>query len=293
MQKSNESKQGTKVHRQVQSSTTLNRKYVKRPTTNSGAKTVVKRSPMVSRFAPQQPSKMVRQAQPKQQISTPVQKHPMQATVNARMKKRTESPSIGTANKMTARQIKEQAIQKALATASAQKSTEDISSDRKKLSDAGKHRFGLGRVVLALSCAAAAVFAIVYFVNLNMPDISLKVAAIQTGINAAYPSYIPRDFNLSGIVSENGKITLNFTNSSSGDAFSLMEENSSWDSNALLNNYVKTKYGENYTVVKEQGLTIYISGGDATWTNGGIVYKLESTSGTLTKKQISSIATSL
>ena len=293
MQKSNEGKQGVKVHRQVQASTTLNRKYVKRPVTNSTKKPTIRKSPMVSRFAPQHINKVVRPAQPKQQSVMPIQKHPMQEKVNARMKRRAESSSAKMANKMSAQQIKEQAIQKALAAASAQKSMGGDNKNDNGLSDSGKHRFGLGRVVLALSCAAAAVFAIVYFVNLNMPDISLKVAAIQTGIDASYPSYVPRDFNLSGIVSENGKITLNFTNGSSSDAFSLTEENSSWDSNALLNNFVKTKYGENYTVVREQGLTIYISGGNAAWTNGGVVYKLESTSGTLTKKQIGSIATSL
>ena len=37
----------------------------------------------------------------------------------------------------------------------------------------GKLHFGWSRVLLALSCAAVAVVAIVYFVNLNMPDISL------------------------------------------------------------------------------------------------------------------------
>lgn len=293
MQKSNEGKQGTKVHRQVQSSTTLNRKYVKPPVVSSSKKTTVKRSPMVRRFAPQQVSKMPSTTQQKQQPIAPAHTHPMQAAVNARMKKRAEAMNANMTNKMSARQIKEQAIQKALVAASAKKGMEGDSRNDKKLADAGKHRFGLGRVVLALSCAAAAVFAIVYFVNLNMPDISLKVAAIQTGIEASYPGYVPRDFNLSGIVSENGKITLNFTNGSSGDAFSLTEENSSWDSNALLNNYVKVEYGENYTVIKEQGLTIYISGGNAAWANGGVVYKIESTSGTLTKKQISSIATSL
>ena len=126
-----------------------------------------------------------------------------------------------------------------------------------------------------------------------MPDISLKVAAMQTGIDASYPGYIPRDYTLSGIVSEEGKITLDFVSNASGDAFSITEEKSSWDSNALLNNYVKEKYGDNYTIVREQGLTIYISGSDAAWANGGIVYKLGANTGALTKKQISSIAASL
>ena len=126
-----------------------------------------------------------------------------------------------------------------------------------------------------------------------MPDISMRVAAMQTGIEASYPSYVPRDFSLSDITSEDGKVILNFKNAETGDAFSLAEENSSWDSNALLTNFVKDEYGEDYSIVREQGLTIYMSGSDAAWVNGGVVYKLNTTSGILTKKQIRSIAVSL
>jgi hypothetical protein len=147
--------------------------------------------------------------------------------------------------------------------------------------------------MLALVCSAAAVFAIVYFVNLNAPNISLKVAAMQTGIEASYPAYVPRDYSLSDITSESGKITLNFKNSATGEGFSLVEEKSSWDTNALLNNYVRKEYNEDYTVIKEQGLTIYISNGDAAWVNGGIIYKLRAATNSLTKKQIKSIAVSL
>ncbi len=146
---------------------------------------------------------------------------------------------------------------------------------------------------MALSCAAAVVLVIVYFVNLNMPDISLKVAAMQTGFEASYPSYVPRDYTLSGITSEEGNITLNFRNHAEDTTFSLNEEKSTWDSGALLNNYVRPTYGENYSTVKEQGLTIYINGSNATWVNGGIVYKLTAESSNLTKKQIKSIAVSL
>ena len=116
---------------------------------------------------------------------------------------------------------------------------------------------------------------------------------MQTGIDASYPSYVPRDFSLSDITSESGKVVLNFKNASTGDAFSLIEEQSSWDSSALLANFVKDEYGDNYTTVREQGLTIYVSGSDAAWVNGGVVYKIDTTAGSLTKKQINTIATSL
>ena len=180
----------------------------------------------------------------------------------------------------TAQQLKQQAIEKALASASKTSSTKQKKTH---------FHFGLKRTLLALCCSALAVFAIVYFVGLNAPDISLKVAAMQTGIDASYPAYKPRGYNISDITSQNGKVTLNYKNEE-GDSYSLIEEKSSWDSNALLNNFVKEEYGDNYTVVKEQGLAIYIDGSNAAWVNGGIVYKIKTTSGSLTKKQIVNIA---
>ena len=196
---------------------------------------------------------------------------------------------------MTAAEIKDREIKKALALA-AQNSTseqaEKSKTSKKKSSNFGGVHFGFGRVLLAMTCAAVAVFAIVYFVNLNMPDLSLRVAAMQTGIEASYPSYRPRGYELSDITSESGKVTLNFKNSD-GDAFSLVEESSSWDSNTLLTNYVTPTYQDNYIVIREQGLTLYVSGSDACWVNGGVMFKLKTLSGTLTKKQIKSIATSL
>lgn len=186
----------------------------------------------------------------------------------------------------TSQELKQQAISQALA------KTAKSTSTTKKANKIKVH-FGFKRILLATACAAVAVFAIVYFVNLNAPSISLKVAAMQSGIQASYPAYVPRDFSLSDITSENGKITLSFKNTSTGDAFAVVEEKSSWDSNALFNNFIKSEYGDNYTLVREQGLTLYISDSNAAWVNGGVVYKLKAISGSLTKKQIKSIAVSM
>ncbi|MBQ9018478.1 hypothetical protein IJ117_01860 [Candidatus Saccharibacteria bacterium] len=210
------------------------------------------------------------------------------AEVNARMEqRRAENSTKQNRETKTAKEIKETAIDKALVEASRDAKKRD--AERRKTR---KVHFGFRRVVLALACAAAAVFAIVYFVDLNTPNISLKVAAMQSGIDAKYPTYIPRDFDLSDITSENGKITLNFRNASTGDAFTIIEEKSSIDSAALLSSYVKPTYGDNYSEIVEQGLTLYISGSDAAWVNGGVLYKLKTVSGSLTKKQLKSIAVS-
>lgn len=277
MQRS-DSNQNLSAHRQVRSSTTLNRRYVKRPI-NGVAQNPIKSA------VPQDINSVVR----------------------VRMQSRTKvAPKVA---RPTAVELKEQAIRKALAEANRLPSVQEESQPKmaeaikktdqpekvKKSSGlkASKIRFGIGRVLLALGCAVAAVFAIVYLVNATMPDVSLKVAAMQAGIDSPYPSYIPRGYSITDATSESNKITLTFKNSGTNGAFTLTEERSSWDSAALLSNFVKDAYGENYTVVREQGLTIYINNSNATWVNGGVVYKIKTTSGALTKKQIQSIAVSL
>ena len=293
MQKMEDMQVARNAHRRVQSSTTLNRKYVKRPTraTDIMVKTPsTTGSPKIQRY---HTSPIARPAAArKADDMIPAQSHPMQTTARTRMQMRGQSMRTQPVTKMTAKELKEQAIKKALANAAKTPTlAEQITTKEQKKT--GKIRFGASRVVLALSCAAAAVFAIAYFVNLNMPDISLRVAAMQTGINASYPGYIPRDYRLSSITSEDSKINLKFYNANTGDLFSLIEEKSSWDSNALLNNYVKPTFDENYTTVREQGITIYLAEDSATWVNGGIVYKLQYNNGALNNRQIRSIAVSL
>lgn len=284
MQTSSSERIAKNNRRRVQSSTTLSRKYTRRPAKSSDVMVKVKRSPKVKHFD----MPMAEMQQADNDMVAPAVVHPIQESANARMQERAaqsaESPKI------SARELKDQAIQRALVQAESM-NTEVEQKKSKKVG--GKLHFGFGRVVLALSCAAVAVFAIAYFVNLNMPDISMRVAAMQTGMDPTYPNYVPRDYSISSITSEEGKITMEFVSSVNEGAFTLVEEKSSWDTNALASNYVKEEYGENYSIVREQGLTIYISGSDAAWVNGGMVYKITTTAGSLTNKQIRSIAVSL
>ena len=291
MYKSDTTTAAKSAHRQVKGSTTLNRRYVKRPAKSTDVAVTIKKSPKVQHFNP------VASEVVSTQMDEPIasaQPHPLQQAANERMRVRVGTNSMSTTSGLvsgiTAKEMKDQAIKKALANASQTAESEKKSEKHQKMT---KMHFGWGRVLLALSCAAVAVAAIAYFVNLNMPDISLRVAAMNTGIEASYPSYIPRDYRLIDIVSENGKVTLSFKNNAENKQFSLIEEKSSWDSNTLLNNYVRSEFSENYSTIREQGLTVYVDGSNAAWVNGGIVYKLSAGSDVLTKKQIKSIATSL
>ena len=278
-------------HRKVRSSTTLNRRYIRRPSAADSGQTVkIRRSPSISHFGSQLVNEAEEANYQSDIIEAPV-RHPIQEVASVRMAQRSEA--VQPVQRASAQELKDQAIKAALASASSDKSSKS-KTRKSKAKDSGEHmHFGMGRIALALACAAAAVFVIVYFVNLNMPDISMRVAAMQTGMDPSYPGYIPRGYIISSITSEDNKITMEFTDSSTGGKFTLVEEKSSWDSNALESNYVKKASGDNYTVIREQGLTIFISGSDAAWVNGGILFKIDTVSGTLTNKQIRSIATSL
>lgn len=298
MQKSNTDGAAKVNRRQVQASTTLSRKYTKRPARKIDNMVQVKRSPKVKHFyAPQSAQEPVAKRKERDdQPVAPAMPHPMQVSANAKLQKRMAVAQPAAMSKISAKELKDQAIQKALASAN-QPITEEkdmqTSKMKSKSQKSNQVHFGFWRVMLALSCAAVAVFAIVYFVNLNMPDISMRVAAMQTGMDPAYPNYVPRDYNISGITSEDGRIIMEFKNSNTDDTFTLTEEKSSWDTNALLSNYVKEAYGEDYTIIREQGLTIYVNGSNAAWVNGGMVYKITANSDSLTNKQIKSIAVSL
>lgn len=288
MQKSDDAQSAKTTRRQVRPSTTLNRKYLKRPVKKID-NTVMQKDRVKEAEASSIAVTIKKESSPMK-----AEKHPMQISANAKMEKR-KAANEAQPRKMTAKELKDQAIKRALAMANKQTAEENGSMAQKiQKGSTGKLHFGFGRVVLALACAAVAVFAIVYFVNLNMPDITLRVAAMQTGIDAAYPSYVPRDYKLTNILSEDGKVSLNFKNYTNDSEFSLVEEKSSWDSNALLENYVKVNYGDNYSTVREQGLTIYTSNNSATWVNGGVMYEITSAGNeALTKKQITTIANSL
>ena len=136
-------------------------------------------------------------------------------------------------------------------------------------------------------CCMGVLYATLKF---SMPDISAKVAAAQNG--ASYPSFVPRDFIASGASFQKNTFSLEFVGPDK-TRFTLDQEKLPWDSNALLNNYVKPTWGEQYDTIREQGLTIYMYQSNAAWVNGGTVYKLNTTSGGLSKKQLKNIITSL
>ena len=318
------------AHRHVQHSSTLNRKYVKRPDITpkamqeeqraAGMPKIITRSDyqtgslkrrqaiaeqmnrehLAAAKRGQVATSMQKQAMQKQAMEQqamqmqarkqaadadmPAQPNPYQAAINRRSQQAKQA-----GQRMTAKEMKDQAIKQALKSVATMEA-----QDKKTQAKETKQRTFTGkRIALALGCACIAVVVLAYFVNLNMPNISARVAAMQAGIEASYPSYVPRDYSLANITSEQGKITMTFNNSKDNVSFTLSEEKSSWDSSALEANYAKETWNANYTSIREQGLTIFMSGSDAAWVNGGVLYKIDASANNLTKKQIRTIATSL
>ena len=248
------------THRTVQKSSTLSRKYVRKPV--SARKTTAAKTAKAT-IAPK----------------------------TAKTTKTPKAPKITTSAvspEMTAAAAKDRAVKSALRSVA---TMNEVEEPVEKVLPKKKHG---RRILLALACSAATVAALVAFVHINMPDISVKVAAIQSGIEAAYPTYVPRGYQLSGVVSgEENKLTMRFENPSDSSSFTLSEERSTWDSTALLNNYVKTEFSGSYVTLREQGITIYVDAYKATWVNGGLLYSIVAEGKPLTKEQIRNLVTSL
>jgi hypothetical protein len=181
--------------------------------------------------------------------------------------------------------IKQEAIAEALDKAphhSSNKHTKEVRQPRRFQRVAG-----IGSISLALLLLGG------YFTYLNMPSLSVRVAAAQAGVNATYPDYRPDGYSLSGAVAyTDGEVNMKFASNSGPQNFTLNQKKSSWDSSAVLDNYVKQKAGENYITYNERGLTIYTYGSDAAWINNGVLYTINGDA-PLSSDQIRHIATSM
>ena len=190
---------------------------------------------------------------------------------------------------LSAQELKERAIQQALRKVSTM--NEDIEDTGMKAQK--QHFWQKKHFTMIASMAAITLVILGYLVSVNLPDISVRVVAMHTGIEKAYPSYVPASYRLDGLVKEeNGRITMAFKNDRD-QKFTLMEEKSSWDSSAVLTNYVAKNWGASYSIAKGQGLTIYVSGSNAVWVNGGVFYMISDETNTLSTSDLHDIAVSL
>lgn len=132
-----------------------------------------------------------------------------------------------------------------------------------------------------------------YFGYVNMPNISVRVAAAQAGIDASFPGYQPNGYSVNGPVAfDKGSVRVAFALNGSDRGFTITQSKTSWDSIAALENYVVPKSNNSYATTQENGLTIYSFNGNAAWVNKGILYTITGDA-PLSNQQIESIATSM
>lgn len=307
----------------LQKSTTLSRKYVRRPgavkqvdgvkkvakkdapkkiavQTKSVEKPVARvavreRSAKIQRFNEHSTKKVTIKVSDEVKVSSAKVKKPAVKTAGSTAK--TVKPSAKTirpkvkAVRPSARTIKPSA--KARADKEADKARAAIQNVATMGSVKPMKKRGKGRILLAFTCSAIVVAALGVFVAINMPNISVKVAAIQTGIDAEYPDFVPRNYSMETVAADkDGKITMKFVGPNES-SFTLIEEKSTWDSTAVLNNFVKENYSANYSTMHEQGITYYSDAGSAAWVNGGVLYKITSYGKNLSREQIRNLVVSL
>lgn len=269
------------LHQRTERTRTLNRAHVKAPVSHVAAKNKrpvqhIQRSPMVRKFADVRPAKAAPAAQPKPAKTdvAPV-RHPVQTVVahkHAAPAKPQPKP---------AQEIKRQAIEKAL------RSAKPAKSKRQPFFKRHPRALSIGSASLALVLLAG------YLTYINLPSISVRVAAAQAGIAATYPSYQPSGYSLNGPVAySEGQVSMKFAANVGTQNFTVNQVKSTWDSSALLDNYVQPESDGDYTTYNDSGLTIYVYDTDAAWVNGGILHTIQGDA-PLTNDQIRKIATSM
>ncbi len=266
------------VHQKLQKSQTLNRRAVKKKAPlQAGMQQDIQRHPAISKFAPHPAGIKPAHVDP----ITPVVPHPIAAKAQRPI-------SQATARQLDApkpaQTIKQEAINQAIEKApSHAKNHQQVTKAPRKFS----RLLSVGSISIALLILGA------YFTYLNMPNLSVRVAAAQAGIDASYPGYHPDGYRLDGAIGyTQGEVNMKFASNSGPQNFTISQKKSSWDSTAVLDNFVKDRAGENYITYSERGLTIYTYGSSAAWVNNGVLYTIDGNA-PLSSDQIRHIATSM
>jgi Domain of unknown function (DUF4367) len=151
-----------------------------------------------------------------------------------------------------------------------------------------KHR----RMIHSVASLTAVLAIGVSIAYLNKGSVELQLASVRAGFQASMPGYAPAGFERTQTETKDGKIAIKFTSPLDKQNFTISQQASSWDSQTLFDSVVATN-SNSYQTVLSGGRTIFLYGNDqATWVDGGILYKLQGNAD-LTKDQISSIASSM
>jgi hypothetical protein len=273
------------MHHVTQKSQTLNRRAVHHATPSSSisrhnpiSHQAIHRHADITKFAPHpagvNPQKTVSDIGP--------MTHPMVTRTNQKLHSSASHKNTKSTTKL-AQTIKKEAVADALAKAPSH------SANNKEVKSTKKHPHLLSIV----SASFALLLLGGYFTYLNMPSLSVRVAAAQAGVDASYPSYHPDGYSLHGPVAyTQGEVSMKFAANTGSQNFTITQSKSGWDSSALLNNYVQQKSNGNEVTNVIHGVTIYTYNDNAAWVNGGILYTINGNA-PLSSDQVLHIATSM
>ena len=304
-------KHSAQMHARQQRSEILNRRVVAKHTKSvrpdvarSGASIAVNHAakpaqqpavtkhPLVSKFGDHNVA--VKSIAPATKLITPstpdIAPQPHMLVEKAEAKKATKPAVRATAGNQSADAIKKRTLSESLQKAPAHNSKAAAKPHKTKL----EHKKSRAPRFMSLASASLALLLLAgYFTYINMPNISVRVAASQAGINASYPSYHPDGYNLSGPIAYNtGQVSMKFASTGGPQSYTLTQTRSNWDSSAVEQNYAQAKWGDDVTTTQAGGLKVYQHGSNAAWVNGGILYTV-SGDAPLSSSQITQLATSM
>lgn len=174
-----------------------------------------------------------------------------------------------------------------------QKKLAKAAKKQAKLADKSKRERPVHHHLASVVAASVAVVAIGGFIGLqNKAAITLRFADAKAGFQASLPSYQPDGYRVGNFTYTAGSVGTSFHSDTGNRSYRLNQQTTNWDSQALLDNYVRANYGS-YQVLQSGQQIVYTYGkNDATWVKNGIWYSLIS-NGSLSTSQVLNIASSI
>ncbi len=132
-----------------------------------------------------------------------------------------------------------------------------------------------------------------YLTYINIPNLSIRVAAANAGVDASLPRYQPNGYRIHGpIAYSSGEVQVNYQQNGGDKNYRITQRSIDWDPQATLDNYVQPDSKDNYQIHSIQGLTVYTYSNKAVWVNGGVLHIIDGDA-PLTGEQVENIAASM
>lgn len=251
-----------------QKSTTLRRDILKKPSssTRPSANKVhrhIQKSERITRFAP---TKQAASTEKKHNIDKDLWAQ-TKALEHARAEheKATQKKSLPISSRAVKEHLLQQAVEKVPAQAmnSHQKSHSGHVTRRARFTSVAMTSFAL--IMLGG-----------YLTYINIPNLSIRVAAANSGVDANLPAYQPAGYQIHGPIRySDGEVSVAYKQMGGNSAYKLTQKPTDWDPVATLDNYVENDSKDDYQIHSVQGLTVYSYGKKAVWVNDGILHIID------------------